>query len=38
MPWKNAATTMEQVIRFVMIAQSDRFTITELVKDHDVTS
>jgi hypothetical protein len=29
MPWKNT-TPMEEIIRFVSLAQTDRFTITEL--------
>ena len=29
MPWKNV-TPMEEIIRFVMLAQSARFTVTEL--------
>jgi hypothetical protein len=29
MPWKTV-TTMEEITRFVMLAQSNRFTITEL--------
>jgi hypothetical protein len=28
MPWKNV-TPMEEIIRFVMLAQSARFTVTE---------
>jgi hypothetical protein len=29
MPW-NKVTPMEEITRFVMLAQSDRFTVTEL--------
>ena len=29
MPWKNV-TPMEEIIRFVMLAQSDRYSFTEL--------
>ncbi len=29
MPWQNV-TPMEEIIRFVMLAQTDRFTVTDL--------
>ncbi len=35
MPWKNI-TSMEEIIRFVMLAQTDRFTITELCIEYQL--
>ena len=35
MPWKNI-TPMEEIIRFVMLAQSDRFTVTVVVANGDL--
>lgn len=36
MPWKNT-TPMEEIIRFVSLAQTDRFTITELCEQFDIS-
>jgi len=36
MPWKNI-TPMEEIIRFVMLAQSDRFTVTELCEQFGIS-
>jgi len=36
MPWKNI-TSMEEIIRFVMLAQTDRFTITELCEQFGIS-
>jgi transposase InsO family protein len=36
MPWKNA-TPMEEITRFVMLAQSDRFTLTELCEQFGIS-
>jgi hypothetical protein len=36
MPWKNIAP-MEEIIRFVMLAQSDRFTVTELCEQFGIS-
>ncbi len=36
MPWKNV-TPMEEIIRFVMLAQTDRFTITELCEQFGIS-
>ena len=37
MPWKNI-TPMEEIIRFVMLSQSDRFTVTELCEQFGIRS
>lgn len=36
MPWKNT-TPMEEIIRFVSLAQTDRFTITELCEQFNIS-
>jgi transposase len=36
MPW-NKVTQMEEVTRFVMLAQSDRFTLTELCEQFGIS-
>jgi len=36
MPWKNT-TPMEEIIRFVSLAQTDRFTITELCLQFNIS-
>jgi hypothetical protein len=36
MPWKNV-THMEEINRFVILAQSDRFTITELCEQFGIS-
>jgi len=36
MPWKNI-TPMEEIIRFVLLAQSDRFTVTELCEQFGIS-
>jgi predicted DNA-binding transcriptional regulator YafY len=36
MPWKNV-TPMEEIVRFVMLAQSSRFTVTELCEQFGVS-
>ncbi len=36
MPWKTV-TTMEEITRFIMLAQSDRFTITELCEQFGIS-
>ena len=36
MPW-NLVTQMEEIIRFVMLARSDRFTLTELCEQFGVS-
>ena len=36
MPWKEV-TPMEEITRFVMQAQSDRFTITELCEQFGIS-
>jgi response regulator of citrate/malate metabolism len=36
MPWK-PITTMEEITRFVMLAQSDRFTVTELCEQFGIS-
>ncbi|MBK8475484.1 MAG: helix-turn-helix domain-containing protein [Opitutaceae bacterium] len=36
MPW-NPVTQMEEIIRFVMLANSDRFTLTELCEQFGVS-
>ncbi len=36
MPWKNI-TSMEEIIRFVMLAQTDRFTIKELCEQFGIS-
>jgi hypothetical protein len=36
MPWKNV-THMEEITRFVMLAQSDRFTVTELCEQFGIS-
>ena len=36
MPWKNT-TPMEEINRFVILAQSDRFTVTELCEQFDIS-
>src|SRR5271170_3366659 len=36
MPWKNV-TPMEEMIRFVMLAQSSRFTVTELCEQFGIS-
>lgn len=36
MPWKNI-TPMEEIIRFVSLAQTDRFTITELCEMFNIS-
>lgn len=36
MPWKNV-TQMDEITRFVMLAQSDRYTITELCEQFDIS-
>jgi transposase len=36
MPWKNV-TLMEEITRFVMLAQTDRFTITDLCEQFDIS-
>ena len=36
MPW-NPVTQMEEIIRFVMLARSDRFTLTELCEQFGVS-
>ncbi len=36
MPWKNV-TPMEEIIRFVMLAQSERFTVTELCEQFGIS-
>ena len=36
MPW-NQTTQMEQIIRFVMLAQSDRYTFTELCEQFGIS-
>lgn len=36
MPWKNV-TPMEEIIRFVMLAQSARFTVTELCEQFGIS-
>ena len=36
MPWKNI-TPMEEIIRFVMLAQSDRFTVTDLCEQFGIS-
>jgi len=36
MPWKTV-TPMEEIIRFVMLAQSDRFTLTELCEQFAIS-
>ena len=36
MPWKNV-TPMEEIIRFVMLAQSDRFTVTDLCEQFGIS-
>jgi transposase len=36
MPWKEV-TSMEAITRFVMLAQSDRFTITELCEQFGIS-
>jgi hypothetical protein len=36
MPWENI-TSMEEIIRFVMLAQTDRFTITELCEQFGIS-
>ena len=36
MPWENV-TPMEEIIRFVMLAQSERFTITELCEQFGIS-
>lgn len=36
MPWKNV-TLMEEITRFVMLAKTDRFTITDLCEQFDIS-
>ena len=36
MPWKNV-THMEEINRFVIMAQSDRFTVTELCEQFGIS-
>lgn len=36
MPW-NQITHMEEIIRFVLLAQSDRFTVTDLCEQFDIS-
>ena len=36
MPW-NQVTQMEEIIRFVMLARSDRFTLTELCEQFGIS-
>jgi putative transposase len=36
MPWKNV-TTMEEIIRFVLLAQTDRFTVTDLCEQFGIS-
>lgn len=36
MPWKNV-TPMEEIIRFVMLAQTDRFTVTDLCEQFGIS-
>lgn len=36
MPWKNV-TSMEEIIRFVTLAQTDRFTITDLCEQFGIS-
>jgi len=36
MPWKNV-TPMEEIIRFVLLAQSTRFTVTELCEQFGIS-
>lgn len=36
MPWKNV-TPMEEIIRFVMLAQSERFTVTDLCEQFGIS-
>jgi transposase InsO family protein len=36
MPWKTI-TPMEEIVRFVMLAQSDRFTVTELCEQFGIS-
>jgi response regulator of citrate/malate metabolism len=36
MPWKNV-TPMEEIIRFASLAQSDRFTLTELCEQFGIS-
>lgn len=36
MPW-NKVTPMEEITRFVMLAQSDRFTVTELCEQYGIS-
>ena len=36
MPWKNVAT-VEEIIRFVTLAQTDRFTITDLCEQFGIS-
>jgi putative transposase len=37
MPWKNVTTMEDQITRFIMLAQSDRFTITELCEQFGIS-
>ena len=36
MPW-NTITHMEEIIRFVLIAQSDRFSVTDLCEQFGIS-
>ena len=36
MPWKHI-TPMEEIIRFVVLAQSDRFTVTDLCEQFGIS-
>ena len=37
MPWKNVTTMEDQITRFIMLAQSARFTITELCEQFGIS-
>jgi putative transposase len=37
MSWKNVTTMEDQITRFIMLAQSDRFTITELCEQFGIS-